>query len=347
MKVAVLMSGGVDSSVAVHLLQQQGHEVLGITMINWEESPAVKAEQAARVLGIPHRVVDLRARFQENVVAPFCHIYASGRTPNPCVLCNRSIKFGELLQEALRQGCEKVATGHYVRVEHDSATGRYLLRRGVDKRKDQSYFLYILSQEQLAHCVFPLGEYQKSQVKKIAGSLGLPAAQGPESQEICFIQGDYRDFLRDRVDYRPGEIVNRQGEVLGRHRGLPFYTVGQRRGLGLAAGKPIYVVDMDLTRNRLVVDEEEQLLATALLAEDNNFIMIDGLEGPRQVQAKIRYQASPAAATLFPWENGTKVVFAKPQRAITPGQAVVYYQDDYVLGGGTIVSAMKNGDTAV
>lgn len=347
MKIAVLMSGGVDSSVTAHLLQQQGHEVLGITMINWEEGPAVMAEQAARMLGIPHRVVDLTSSFQENVVAPFCHTYATGKTPNPCVLCNRSIKFGELLQEALRQGCEKVATGHYVRLEHESATGRYLLRRGVDKRKDQSYFLYVLSQQQLAHCVFPLGVYQKSQVKEMAGSLGLPASKGPESQEICFIQGDYRDFLQNRVDYRPGEIVNRQGEILGRHRGLPFYTVGQRRGLGLAAGKPIYVLDMDLTHNRLVVDEEEYLLATTLLAEDNNFVMTDGLDGPRQVEAKIRYQAPPAAATLVPLENGTKVVFHKPQRAITPGQAVVYYQGDYVLGGGTIVSVLKNGDAAV
>ncbi|WP_278279248.1 tRNA 2-thiouridine(34) synthase MnmA [Syntrophomonas palmitatica] len=338
MKTAVLMSGGVDSSLAALLLQEQGHEIIGLTMINWHEEVAEKGREAAELLGIQHYVADLRVLFQQKVIDYFCKAYEKGDTPNPCVECNRHIKFGALLDAALRIGCDKVATGHYARVEYDDQRERYLLRKGLDVSKDQSYFLWALNQDQLSHIIFPLGEMRKEGVKRLAREKGLPAADSRESQEICFIENDYRDFIRDRIYYQEGEIVDRRGQVLGRHQGLPFYTVGQRRGLGIAAGSPVYVCAMEYAQNRLILDQEETLYKSELISRHNNYVMFDELQAPMRVNAKIRYAARAAEAVIYPLEDGNvRVEFTDPQRAITPGQSVVYYQGDYVVGGGIIV----------
>lgn len=336
MKVAVLMSGGVDSSVAALLLKEQGYEVGGLTMINWDENLVQKAQDAADFLGIEHCFIDLRKEFEEQVIDYFCRAYARGETPNPCVVCNRTVKFGILLEAARKMGYDMVATGHYARITYEAERDRYLLKRGLDTRKDQSYFLYALKQEQLARIVFPLGDMTKSTVKALACRHGLQAAGDPESQEICFIADDYRSFLQDRIVCDPGEIVNVQGRQLGGHKGLAFYTTGQRKGLGISAGHPVYVVGKDLENNRLILDDEQYLYSRELEAVNSNFIFIDRLDGPMRVNAKIRYRAAEAPATIYPGNNSIKVEFEQAQRAITPGQSVVFYIDDYVLGGGVI-----------
>lgn len=337
MKIAVLMSGGVDSTVSALLLKEAGHRILGLTMIAWDEQAAHKATAAARGLGIEHRVVDLRGVFQEKVVDYFCRSYERGETPNPCVECNRWVKFGALLEAARQMGCDRVATGHYARVE-ENGPGRFLLKRGIDQSKDQSYFLYALTGQQLAQIVFPLGEYSKDEVRALAVRRGLPVAEEKESQEICFVAGDYRDFLKDRVEARPGDIVDQQGRVLGTHRGIPFYTIGQRKGLGVAGGRPLYVSALRKESNRVVLGDNEQLFSKSLLAADCNFISIGALLEPLAVQAKIRYRAALAGAVITPQDKLIRVDFQESQRAITPGQSVVFYDGDYVVGGGRIVS---------
>lgn len=337
MKIAVLMSGGVDSTVSALLLKEAGHRILGLTMVGWDEQAAQKAAAAARGLGIEHRVVDLRGVFQEKVVDYFCRSYELGETPNPCVECNRWVKFGALLEAARQMGCDRVATGHYARVEEDGP-GRFLLKRGIDQSKDQSYFLYALTGQQLAQIVFPLGEYSKDEVRALAVRRGLPVAEEKESQEICFVAGDYRDFLKDRVEARPGDIVDQQGRVLGTHRGIPFYTIGQRKGLGVAGGRPLYVSALRKESNRVVLGDNEQLFSKSLLAADCNFISIGALLEPLAVQAKIRYRAALAGAVITPQDKLIRVDFQESQRAITPGQSVVFYDGDYVVGGGRIVS---------
>ncbi|MEN6391127.1 MAG: tRNA 2-thiouridine(34) synthase MnmA [Syntrophomonas sp.] len=336
LKIAVLMSGGVDSTVSALLLKEAGCQILGLTMIGWDEQAAGKAAAAARGLGIEHRVVDLRGVFQDKVVDYFCRTYERGETPNPCVECNRWVKFGALLDAARQMGCEKVATGHYARIEEKTG-GRFLLKRGRDQSKDQSYFLYALSREQLAHIVFPLGDLSKNEVRALAVRHGLPVAEEKESQEICFVADDYRDFLKDRVWARPGEVVDRQGQVLGTHRGIPFYTIGQRKGLGIAGGRPLYVTSLQLSSNRVIMGDNHELFSTNLLAEDCNFIIVDSLKEPMPVQAKIRYRAALAEAVIAPQGNLVRVEFEEAQRAITPGQSVVFYNGDYVVGGGRIL----------
>ncbi len=336
-KVAVLMSGGVDSSVAALLLKKQGYEVIGLTMFNWSVDVCHRAEEVARFLGISHHVIEVRREFREKVIDYFCRSYKEGLTPNPCVVCNEFIKFGSVLRYAVDMGCRWVATGHYARVEKDEATGRYLLKKGIDAKKDQAYFLYRLKQDQLSRLLFPLGNMTKDETKAIARENGLPAAGREESQEVCFIEGDYREFLAaNGIEGVPGPIRNQKGELIGIHRGLPGYTVGQRRGLGIRTGQALYVVDLEAESNTLVVGKEEDLYRTSLIAAENNFIPFDVLTEPLEVEAKIRYTAPVAQALIIPVSAGVRVEFLHPQRAITRGQSVVYYQGDVVIGGGVI-----------
>jgi len=360
--VVVAMSGGVDSSVTAALLIEQGYEVIGVTMQLWDPditevngdfvgccslAAVDDARSVASKLGIPYYVLNFYDLFREAVVNSFCQEYLEGRTPNPCVVCNRKIKFEALLHKSLALGAEYMATGHYARIDYAEAAGRYTLKKAQDTHKDQTYFLYNLTQHQLAHTLMPLGEYTKDEVRRLAAELGLRVADKPESQEICFVpDNNYRNFLRSKVDnsaIMPGPFLNLSGQVVGRHQGIPFYTIGQRRGLGLAMGERVYVVDIDTARNAVVIGPEEALDRTTLVADDLNFIAIAALTGPEQVQAKIRYNSPPAPATITPLPGGrVQVDFVAPQRAIAPGQAVVFYRDEYLLGGGTITGSGLN-----
>lgn len=351
------MSGGVDSSVTAALLLDQGYEVTGVTMQMWDTgcsetgdersgcSSLTAAEDAgivARKLGIPFYVVDFSSIFAEKVIGYFTDEYLRGRTPNPCVACNRHVKFQALLDKAMDMGAHYLATGHYARVGFSEEYGRYTVRRPVDRNKDQTYVLYGLTQRQIAHTLMPLGEYTKDQVRKMAADIGLQVADKAESQEICFVQDDnYRNFLREKTkDIKPGSFINTRGEIIGEHKGIPFYTIGQRRGLGIAAGERLYVIKIDPEKNEVMLGPEEAVLGSGLTAEDVNMVLYDKLEGLREVEAQIRYNGRPAPATIEPLPGGAlRVRFYKPQRSITPGQAVVFYQGDYLAGGGTITSA--------
>ncbi|MDD2629003.1 MAG: tRNA 2-thiouridine(34) synthase MnmA [Limnochordia bacterium] len=341
-KVAVALSGGVDSSTVSALLLDQGYDVFGVTM---EVGPdpedhavTVGARATAELLGIPFYSFDFRELFSRSIIAPFVETYQKGQTPNPCVVCNPLIKFGALLEAALKLGADYLATGHYARVEQ--VKERYLLKRGADLQKDQSYVLYGLSQAQLAHILFPLGAYSKEKTRELAQGYNLPNAEKSDSQEICFIpRGNYRDFLCANLSQplQPGAIVDVDGRVLGEHRGIALYTIGQRKGLGIAAGIPLYVVDLDPERNEVVVGPKEAVCGHSFLADGINLISIPNLQEPMEVEAKIRYNAGCAKATIEPVERGViRTVFAQPQFAITPGQAVVWYQGDVVVGGGRI-----------
>ncbi|MBC7185718.1 MAG: tRNA 2-thiouridine(34) synthase MnmA [Calditrichaeota bacterium] len=352
--VAVAMSGGVDSSVAAALLKQQGYTVKGLTMRLWEgpspqphsccASEAVRDAQAVcEKLGIRHYIIDLRREFEHEVVVNFVEEYLRGRTPNPCVLCNARIKWGELLQVAMSLGATHLATGHYARLAFSSEAGRFVLRKGLDSHKDQSYALWGLTQHQLAHTLFPLGGMRKKEVRQLAASWGLPTADRPESQEVCFVpEGHYGDFVNEwagRLGKRvaPGEVVDSVGRVLGEHRGYPFYTIGQRKGVGVAVGRPVYVVDIDPAQNRLQVGTAEELLSTGLEATPVNWVSVECPEAGRVVTAKIRYKDTGFAATVEYADKERLILrFGKPQRAVTPGQSVVLYDGDLVLGGGVI-----------
>jgi tRNA-specific 2-thiouridylase len=354
-RIVVGMSGGVDSSVAAALLVEQGHEVVGVTLRVWPwrepEEPARRfgsccspesvddARQVARRLGIPYYLLNTEREFDAAVIEDFAREYAAGRTPVPCVVCNREVKFGSLLARARAWDAAAVATGHYARITRDERSGRYLLWRGRDPRKDQSDFLWPLTQPQLAAARFPVGHLTKEAVRDKARSLGLPTADKPESQEICFIpDDDYRDFLRRRIPqaFIPGPILDGRGRMLGRHSGLANYTVGQRRGLGLAGRTPLYVTALDPERNAVVVGTAEDVEATRLWAEQVNLIAVERLDGPMRVLAKIRHSHVPAPATIRPAVGGLEVEFEQPQWAAAPGQSVVFYRDDLVVGGGVI-----------
>ncbi len=360
-RVVVGMSGGVDSSVAAALLVEQGDDVVGVTLRVWpwrepqgaterfgsccSPDAAHDAQAVARRLGIPHYLLNSEREFDETVVAAFVREYAAGRTPVPCVTCNQKVKFGSLLQRALAWDAEAVATGHYARVTRDERSGRMLLWRGRDERKDQSDFLWPLTQAQLAAARFPVGDMTKAAVRERARGLGLVTAGTAESQEICFIpDDDYRGFLRRRAPdaFRGGPIVDGRGAVLGHHSGVANFTVGQRRGLGISARRPLYVTALDPASNAVVVGPAEEMETESLRAEQVNLIAIESLDAPMAVTAKIRHAHQPAPALLrsAPAGEGTgaavEVCFTAPQRAVSPGQSVVFYRGDLVIGGGVI-----------
>lgn len=340
-KIAVAMSGGVDSSVAAALLQKQGYDVFGVTMQVWQNTQdlAIKdAKAVAKRLNIPHHVVDLREVFEKKVISYFTNEYLLGRTPNPCVTCNHHIKFGALLEWAKSMGVDYIATGHYAKIVQED--GRYLLKKSQSINKDQTYPLYHLTQKQLAHIMFPLADYDKATVRKLAQDFNLEVANKADSQDICFISDhNYAKFIEERtgIKMRYGNFVNKCGNILGQHKGVYKYTIGQRKGLGIATGKPTFVAALDTEKNEVVLGDEEDIFFKSLTATNLNFISVDKITEPIQASVKIRYGAKEAEAKLIPrGEDLLKVEFKTPQRAVTPGQSVVFYQNDYVLGGGVI-----------
>src|SRR5437868_9069440 len=367
MKIAVAMSGGVDSSAAAAMLKEAGHELVGFTMQLWNQRRGLSvgedgeplpsrccslddvydARRVAEDLGFPFYVLNLEREFERDVVAPFVRSYLEGETPIPCVACNSRLKFASLDRMALSVGCEKVATGHYARVRFDEGARRYQLLRGLDRRKDQSYFLWELTQDQLSRALFPLGEKRKTEVRDVARRHGLYVAEKRESQEICFVpDGDYAGFIEryleaeGREGERParGEVVDTEGRVVGRHEGVHRYTVGQRRGLGVSRPLPLYVVRVEAEENRVVVGEAEELLSHEFTAAGVNWVALDEPTEPVRAEVRVRYRHDAAPANVTPLEGGrVRVRFDEPQRAVTPGQATVFYRGEEVLGGGWIV----------
>ncbi len=351
------MSGGVDSSVAAALLKKKGYDVIGITMEIFDGSVALKeshkhacygpgekedVEKAASVcqrIGIPFHVIDLKTEYKHHVLDYFRNEYLKGRTPNPCVVCNKKLKFGFLLEKAKEAGIafEVFATGHYAKIAKSG--GRHLLKRAGDLLKDQTYFLYTLTPEDLSRTIFPLGGFTKQQVRETARSLRLETAEEPESQDFI-AGGDYASLFTEE-DAKEGEIVDKNGHILGKHRGIIHYTIGQRRGLGIAAPQPLYVVKIDAKNNRIVVSGREKAFSEGLIARDLNLIAVEVLDRPYKVKAKIRQNQRETAATVFPHkQDKAKVLFEEPQMSVTPGQSVVLYEDDIVLGGGIIERAL-------
>ncbi len=354
-RAAVAMSGGVDSSAAALLLLRQGYELTGITMklFSGEDigtemesaccslDDALDAKEVARKLGFPHYVFNFSSEFRCHVMDPFVRSYEAGRTPNPCIECNRSLKFGALLRRARELGMDRVATGHYVRLERDAATGRHLLRKARHLEKDQSYVLYCLTQEQLSASLFPLGDLSKEEVRELAEQAGLVNARKRESQDICFVpDGDYPAFLRRYTgkEYPAGPFVDEEGKVLGTHRGIPCYTVGQRRGLNVSSSTGrLYVKEIRPEDNTVVLSHGSSLFSDTLTADHVSFIPFDRIPSPLRLRAKVRYRMAEQPCTVEQTgEDTIRVQFDSPQRAITPGQAVVLYDGDLVVGGGTI-----------
>ncbi len=350
--VALAMSGGVDSSVAAYLLKEQGYEVIGVTMQIWQDdeefiekeggccslSAVADARRVANKIGIPFYVMNFKDAFKRNVIDYFVDEYMEGRTPNPCIACNKFIKFSSFLDKAMAMGIDYVATGHYAIIEKHN--DRYIIKKSEDDKKDQTYALYNLTQFQLERTLMPCGQYKKSKIREIAKEIGLRVHNKKDSEEICFIpDNDHGRYIKNRFPnkVREGNFVDKQGNILGTHKGIVYYTIGQRKGLGIAFGKPMYVVDINPFRNEVVLGDLEDLLNTELIAKDTNYIPFDTLKEPMEVEAKIRYSQIPSKAIITTVEDGrVRVNFHEKQRAITKGQSVVFYKDDLLIGGGII-----------
>lgn len=354
-KVVVGMSGGVDSSVAAYLLKEQGYDVIGVTMQIWQDESQEQIEEnggccgitavddARRVaaqLDIPYYVMNFKNEFKENVIDYFTDEYINGRTPNPCIACNRYVKWDSLLRRSMDIGADYIATGHYARISK-LPNGRYAVRNSVTAKKDQTYALYNLTQEQLSHTLMPIGEYTKDEIRAIASKIGIQVANKPDSMEICFVpDNDYAGFISRETGYvsTPGNFVDLDGNILGQHRGIIHYTVGQRKGLGLAVGHPVFVVAIRPDTNEVVIGENEDVFSSKLYADRLNFMSVESIEAPVRAKAKIRYSHEGAECTVRMADTGLlECVFDEKQRAVTPGQALVLYDGDYILGGGTII----------
>lgn len=354
-KVVVGMSGGVDSSVAAYLLKEQGYDVIGVTMQIWQDESQEQIEdnggccgitavddarRVAMQLDIPYYVMNFKNEFKKNVIDYFTDEYIHGRTPNPCIACNRHVKWESLLKRSLEIGADCIATGHYARIAQ-LENGRYAIRNSVTAKKDQTYALYNLTQEQLSHTLMPVGDYNKDEIRAIAEKIGIQVAHKPDSMEICFVpDNDYAGFITRETGYviRPGNFVDLHGNILGTHKGIIHYTVGQRKGLGLAMGHPVFVVAIRPETNEVVIGENDDVFSTKLYANNINLMSVDKIEEPIRARAKIRYSHEGADCTIRMADDGLlECVFDEKQRAVTPGQALVIYDGDYVLGGGTII----------